>query len=117
TNSAGVAGGAVASVDSNVVATGLVVDANYALSGGGIDIADDSAVTLTDSTITSNTATSGTGGGAAVDATSTLTSNSTDWGDKSSANDPDDVSVAGTTYAGIGADATFTCDGSAAECL
>ena len=25
--------------------------------------------------------------------------------------------VAGTSYAGIGADETFTCDGAAAECL
>jgi hypothetical protein len=116
-SSAGVAGGALEITDSNVDTTNLVVDANYALSGGGLDVTDGSAVTLTDSTITSNTATGGAGGGAAVDDTSTLTSSSSDWGDKSSYNDPDDVSVGGTSYAGIGADATFTCDGAAAECL
>jgi predicted outer membrane repeat protein len=117
TNSAGVAGGALAASGSNVDATNLLVDANYALSGGGIDVADSSTVTLTDSTITSNTATDGTGGGVAVDGTATLMSESSDWGVKSSANDPDDVSVDGTSFAGIGADATFTCDGAAAECL
>jgi predicted outer membrane repeat protein len=116
-SSAGFAGGALEVSDSNVVATNLLVDANYALSGGGIDVVDGSTVTLTDSTITSNTATDGTGGGAAIDATSTLTSSSSDWGGKGTSNDPDDVNVAGTPYAGIGADATFTCDGSAAECL
>jgi predicted outer membrane repeat protein len=116
-NTAGTAGGAAAFLESNVVATNLLVDGNYSLSGGGFDVAGTSTLGLTSSIITANTATGSTGGGAAVDGTSMLSSTKTDWGEATSDNDPDDVSVAGTVYAGIGAGASFTCDGAAAECL
>ncbi|MCA9704246.1 MAG: right-handed parallel beta-helix repeat-containing protein [Myxococcales bacterium] len=112
-NDADETGGGLFVADVPVVElTATSVVGNTSLDGGGLRVIA-SPVTLVDSTVQGNTAT-GTGGGLGLfpGALGVITSIDTDWGTGATDNAPDDVFVTGAgSWAGYGAGASFTCDG------
>jgi len=74
------------------------------------------AASLDSSTVEGNTA-GEEGGGARLYSYSSLESTSTDWGDDTDDNDPDDVAVSsGDTYSDYGEGETFSCDYTTGTC-
>lgn len=118
TGNRGIFGGAIAIQGGTL--DGCTIEGNFAVEGGGLHGYYDS---VRDCDSAGNAGVWG--GGAWVPDGSdqgsqlergTLTSITTDWGEGTSENTPDDMAGVGFSTAAYGADASFTCDGTTGSC-